>query len=149
MEEDKIKLAFPQLGIDNKFKITSDVDPNYNCIAWALVFDNQFIWPNNLTLDGIYWPHELPRNEHIDTFIELFRYHGHEICDSPELESGFRKVALYVDVNMNCTHAARQKQDGLWYSKLGPQNDIRHSTPESIEGQAYGKVYCIMRKSTR
>jgi hypothetical protein len=148
MEEDKIKLAFPQLGTDNRFKITSDDDPDYNCIAWALVYDNQYIWPNNLALDGIYWPNHLPRNETIETFIELFRFHGHEICDSAEVERGFRKIALYVDADMNCKHAARQKQNGLWYSKLGKENDIVHSTPESLEGQIYGRVHCIMKKST-
>jgi len=42
--------------------------------------------------------------------------------------------------------SARQKMDGLWYSKLGSENDIVHSTPEKLEENDYGKVYCIMKK---
>ncbi len=146
MEFDEIKGSFPQLVDDNKAKITSGPTYDYNCIAWALVYDDRIVWPHEKNLDGVSWPKHLPRNSSIENFIELFKYYGHEICDSTELEKNYRKVALYVDSEMNCTHAARQKIDGLWTSKLGPQNDIAHSSPISLEGEDYGKVYCIMKK---
>ena len=54
-------------------------------------------------------------------------------------------IALYAKDGL-CTHAARRLPNGLWTSKLGYYHDIQHSTPQSLEGYIYGKVYCYMNK---
>lgn len=62
-----------------------------------------------------------------------------------EDENGYTKIALYA-IDGEITHAARQLDNGLWTSKLGPLNDIQHGNPEVIEGGFYGKVAVYMKK---
>lgn len=142
--------AFPKLLLDKKFKVTSKATPNYNCIAWAYNIDDRWMWPNTgeyLFLDGIhYWPSDKILDCNVTNFINAFNLKGYECCENSEFEPGFRKIALYVKPNTtDCTHAARELSNGCWTSKLGPFNDIQHSTPESIENDDYGKVYCFMK----
>lgn len=143
--------SFPGLVKDPQFKITSPDTPNYNCIAWAYNIDNRWMWPNTGTytfLDGIhFWPSADVIDCNVKNFIEAFKLKGYEICSDGEFEVGYRKIALYVFPNKDeCTHASRQLANGFWTSKLGPFNDIQHSTPESIEGLEYGKVFCYMKR---
>ena len=37
--------AFPGLRYDKYFEITSPIDPNYNCIAWAYQIKGRWMWP--------------------------------------------------------------------------------------------------------
>ena len=45
------------------------------------------------------------------------------------------------------THAARQLPDGWWTSKLGPDEDILHRTPQGLAGDLYGHVRMVMKRS--
>lgn len=45
-----------------------------------------------------------------------------------------------------CSHACRQISNNLWTSKMGPLNDIQHSSPQTLEGDFYGRVYCYMKR---
>jgi hypothetical protein len=36
--------------------------------------------------------------------------------------------------------------DGSWTSKLGPDDDIEHPTPESLAGGAYGNVVRTLKR---
>lgn len=155
MTKDEIKeqiiKIFPKLSSDPKFKITSKRDAKYNCIAWAAIYDNKFMWPpGGLTnLDGVtsFWPEDLPTDESVETFIKLYNKYNFEICDNAQFEEGYRKIALYWNPDTkDCTHAARQRSNGEWTSKLGPSNDISHSDPFSLENDIYGKVIKFMRK---
>jgi len=144
--------AFPKLSQDNKFQITSKDTPVYNCIAWAYNIDNRWMWPNTGDypfLDGVnFWPSDDIIDCNVANFMEAFRLKGYECCETSDLETGYRKIALYVIPGTTlCTHAARQKGDGTWTSKLGISNDIQHGTPESIENNVYGVVYCYMRRA--
>jgi len=148
MEEDYLEI-FPELEKDNHFEITSRQDIKYNCIAWAAFYDDRWMWPpGGYTLDGVvfYWPEGIEKNEKIETFINAFESLGYSICEDSDYENGYRKIALYTDEEGNCTHAARQKNNGLWTSKLGREHDIAHGNPYSIQGGDYGKVACILRK---
>ena len=55
------------------------------------------------------------------------------------------KVALYADDQGNWTHAALQLPDGWWTSKLGPDEDILHRTPQALLGNVSGHVREIMK----
>ena len=148
MEEEILK-AFPELIKDVNFKISSKQSIKYNCIAWAALFEDRWLWPpGGYSLDGVvfFWPSGIEASEKIETFIRLFESYGYEICISSDYEEGYRKIALFQDDIGDCTHAARQKGDGLWTSKLGCEHDIEHKMPHSIEGLNYGKIAQFMRK---
>ena len=144
--------CFPGLRYDTAFKITSPEDPNYNCIAWAYQIKERWMWPPKgqpaWVLDAVtFWPDDNASTD-VECFVEAFRLKGYEKCDSPDFETGFRKIALYIKPGTTeCTHAARQLSNGAWTSKLGQSFDIQHGTPQSIEGRWYGNVYCYMKKS--
>jgi len=147
----KLIQAFPKLIHDEEFKVTSKSDPSYNCIAWAYHIDNRWMWPNTGEyefLDGIhFWPSEEIMDCNVQHFIEAFRLKGYEQCESSSFEIGYRKIALYVLSGTTiCTHAARQLGNGNWTSKLGEYNDIYHGTPEAIENDIYGNVFCFMKR---
>lgn len=136
---------FPNLKHDKKFKITSPYNENYNCISWALGDSSIWTWPNHPDErdEFMMWENKLGYSEDIKTFIEYYEMRGYMLCDEKEQAEG--TIALYA-VGHECKHAARRLANGLWTSKLGPWNDIQHSSPQSLEGDMYGKVYCYMKK---
>jgi hypothetical protein len=143
--------AFPKLIQDKNFKITSKDTPNYNCIAWACKYNERWIQPPYLgkpKLDCVvWWPPEVPEGLEPECLKKLFEYHGYVECEGSEHEDGYKKVALYFNKHKNeWTHAARELNNGFWTSKLGSYNDIQHGTPETIENEDYGRVYCFMKK---
>lgn len=150
--KEELKLFFPKLKDDDFFAITSKATPKYNCIAWAYGIDNRWMWPNTGEypfLDGVYyWPSDEIQPPSIDVFINAFRKQGYECCDNGEFEHEYQKIALYAKPDKwdVCTHAARQKRNGCWTSKLGKECDVQHETPETIENDMYGKVRCYMKR---
>ena len=109
MDELEIKTIFVLLNADPSFSITSPWDKKYNCIAWALMFDDRWIEPSGYQLDGvfIFWPSEVSKSYSIVAYRELFEHYGYEVCQSLLPEEGYRKVALYQDTDNTCTHASR------------------------------------------
>jgi hypothetical protein len=141
--------AFPELANDPDFQITSPETPKYNCIAWAYKYNDRWMWhTGSEKLDGVvYWPDGVENSPYIDAYMNAFRLQGYEICDNWQYEKDFERIALYIDPDtLVCTHAAREKRNGIWTSKLGQSNDISHANPYTIEGVAYGKVACIMKR---
>lgn len=122
--------------------ITSLATGNYNCIAWALEDTTHFYWTG--PEDFFYWESDLPREETIDSFIQLFKKFGYEICENALKERGFTKIALFAKDNIP-THAARQLPNGLWTSKLGTLEDVRH-TLFAISDGLYGSVVLVLKK---
>lgn len=146
-----LRQVFPKLSQDKNFKVTSKDTPVYNCIAWAYKIDNRWMWPNTgeyTFLDGVhYWPSDEILDCDVSNFIEAFMLKGYECCENSDFEPDYRKIALYVKPDTTeCTHAARELSNGCWSSKLGKSNDIQHGTPETIENDDYGKVFCFMKK---
>ena len=141
---------FPKLLSDPYFKRTSKETPEYNCISWAMVRSDRWTQcPAGMKLpqfDGVtWWPPEAENGQDINCLIDPFEKTGHIICNDGVPEIGYRKVALYCDHNNHWTHAARLLSNGFWTSKLGAWIDIQHGDPYSIEGPAYGHVYCFMK----
>lgn len=155
MDKGDIIALFPKLKDDKYFKVSSPEDPNYNCIAWAYqLINNRWMQPptGNVALDAVtWWPDGVTGSEDISCMVEAFVRNSYSVCDSWEHENGFIKVALYYNPeNNHWTHAARESRSGdFWMSKLGPQNDIFHGTPFTIEGKQYGKVYCCLKREDK
>ena len=100
---------------------------------------------------GYYWPPGLPRDDRIETLVQVFKSFGYELCDeqhaeSVSLEAGVRKVVLYAD-GSEWTHAVRQLPSGRWTSKLGDYEDIEHDTLGGFE-EHYGQHRFLMRMRT-
>jgi hypothetical protein len=120
----------------------------YNCIAWALGETHRRWDP----APGYYWPPDLPRDDRIETLVQVFKSFGYEVWDellaeSVSLEEGVRKVVLYAD-GSEWTHAVRQLPSGRWTSKLGDYEDIEHDTLDWFE-EHYGQPRFLMRMRTR
>ena len=130
---------FPRLASEG-YEVTSEPTDEYNCIAYA-AGDTTAWWSH---LPAYRWPNA-NRTPSINSLIELFQRLGFEFCDDAHDEAGLEKIVLYAKGDY-WTHAAVQLPGGAWSSKLGPDEDIRHNTPESLCGEAYGQVNCIMRR---
>lgn len=131
---------FPGLGT-SPFELTSDVDPFYNCIAWAAEESHRGWWPGK----G-YWPPGCPRLTTPAAFKAAFGTLGYVSCSDGQPEPGKTKVAFYV-LGGRVRHAARQLADGRWTSKLGPWIDIAHEL-EGLEGREYGRASFFMERPT-
>lgn len=142
---EEILKAFPGLRYDEGFHITSPENPDYNCIAWAFERKDCWMWPDE-EIDGVSpWPLNAMGNTQVQTFIDAFKTVGYELCDNDVYEEGKEKIALYaIPDSQECTHAARQTDNGTWTSKLGTSFDISHSTPYTLQGRLYGMVCCIL-----
>jgi hypothetical protein len=103
------------------------------------------------TEPGHYWPPEAPEDDHVDSYRRVFELQGYEVCDSPDVEPGYEKVAVYW--GRSGPHAAKQLPDGKWKSKLGDREDIEHNTLDALETDgvvsAYGKVRYILKRPIR
>ena len=135
MSSDWIDDEFP--GID--YKITSEQDNSYNCIAWAAGYNDDW-WSHD---EDYYWLGE--RGAGIRNLIGVFGAMGYVECDSDAPEDGYAKVALYAKGG-DWTHAARQLENGTWTSKLGIYQDIEHESSRDLRGDLYGEVHCLMRR---
>ena len=131
------------------YEVTSEeTDPRnkkvipYNCIAFAAGDQTRWWWPDQA--GAAYWP--IPRREvTLDCFIEAYQTREYEVCTSGNVEPGLEKIVIYM-LNGEPTHAARQLDNGLWTSKLGPWEDIRHNTTKAVEEYIYGKAIQYMKR---
>lgn len=137
------KGAFPSLT-DVAGKKTSEADSTYNCIAWAFKESHRVWWPHSKA----YWPIPVDGMTILEAFEAWFAEDGWEQTESPDVEEGFEKVALFM-ANGEPTHAARLLDNGLWTSKLGwnPKIsiDLSHGIAD-LDGPLYGTVARIYRK---
>lgn len=134
--------GFPLLSPDN-YKETSKPDKGYNCTAWAACDNARLWWPTEDPSDA-YWPPNAPREETVDAFVAAYAGVGFEECPGPELESGYEKVAVFANGD-EPTHAARQRPDGRWTSKMGPEEDIEHDWG-ALDGPCYGRAVRYLRR---
>jgi hypothetical protein len=140
-----VEKQFPKLGT-NEYALTSPDTIDYNCLAWAAETDEAWWWPDPMGQE--YWPDGVPREETLSAFTAAFRTIGDEICDDTSLESGFQKIAIYVDSQNAPRHVARQLPNGEWTSKIGQYEDIQHRRFAVLTGDApaYGQVVQVMKR---
>src|SRR4051812_43732089 len=116
--------AFPNL-IKKAHDVTSDEDPDYNCIAFAYGITNRKYWPN--FHPDFAWPDGIPKVETLHAFEKLFESIGYVRAADGKHVAGVEKVAIYTSSDGRPTHAARQIDSGRWASKLGVWYDIEHN----------------------
>lgn len=139
----ELEQSFPSLK-NSEWRITSEKDSRYNCVAFA-VHDTRQFWDANLAgVRGYYWPPGVPRDDSLASWIRAFEMNAYRVCANGKLEPGVEKIAIYVDEVGSPQHVARQLPDGTWTSKLGKREDIQHSLLESLAGDLYGKVVVFM-----
>jgi hypothetical protein len=78
---------FPNLTYLNS-KQTSDLNDQYNCIAWALENNENWIWPDQDD-NNVVWPRHIARIRNKTTFIALFEFYGYRII--PNKDSSLEK----------------------------------------------------------
>jgi len=97
-------------------------------------------------LEEYYWPPGVLRDDSLQAFIEGYRVYGFEVCDTPDLEEGFIKIAIFAEGD-EPLHVARQLPDGRWTSKLGLEwEDIIHNDLNGVVRDDYGTPRLFLRK---
>lgn len=149
---------FPKLAGDSVYYINSKTTPAYNCIAWAMGFDDRWVDPSLPDSDLAvkkWWPGGIARNAHPNTLIEAFRKLGFTECEDDCTEEGFDKVALYKIQKNNFftrtvieewTHAAKVITPEKYHSKMGRLFDTYHRSGDVFEETSYGTVYQFMKR---
>ena len=138
-----IENRFPNLW-DQNYRVTSDKDKRYNCIAWTVGVINLRFWPS---VQDYRWPTDISQQETAEAFVQFYARSGYQVCDSPDLEGGYEKIAIYCDDKGTPQHAARQLPSGQWTSKLGELHDIIHNDMRGVEiGFGYGRATIFMRR---
>src|SRR6266536_307550 len=106
MSAQDIQQWFPRL-LHEGYQETSQEDNAYNCIAWA-GDDNQEKWDPDPT-SGRYWPNEVPRTLDLESFVKLYEVErGYSSCENGDLEPGMEKIAIFLNLAKEVTHAAKQ-----------------------------------------
>ena len=99
-----------------------------------------------------YWPPNIPRQETLDAFVRAYETCDYVECADGAQEPGFEKIAVYAKREPNGdlipTHAALQLPDGRWTSKLGPFEDVDHTTLDVLNSPAYGAAVRFLKKPT-
>lgn len=143
LTEEELFQIFPNLTKENH-RNTSPDDYVYNCMAWACGDTKHWWEPSGEPWH--FWIHT-QFSYSIDSHLKAFSIVGFkERSDSDEFEPEFEKVAIYIGADGLPKHFARQKENGLWTSKLGEAQDIEHDTLEAIECDDYGKAEIILKK---
>ena len=140
---------FPGLDSANH-RITSPMSLRYNCIAWAAGRDDHNAWPTDAEglqdEPSVTWPEGIRNDESIAAFVEYFALLGYTLCDGPDYEAGFEKVAIFAK-DGEPTHAARQLPSQKWTSKMGFDGvDIEHNDLECIAGDRYGTASVFLKR---
>jgi hypothetical protein len=131
---------------NSSYKVTSPDTGSYNCIAYAARDESRYWDPSGIPVPGYYWPPNAQRGLTIEALESAFATIQFVRCADGANEANYDKVALYADASGMWTHAARQRDDGLWESKLGESFDIRHKNPYALTGREYGSVWYYMKR---
>lgn len=123
------------------WKEKSPEDLHYNCIAFAVAAIHSYKWwePSGLRIH--YWPPGIIKDYSLESYTEVYKLHGYELCDNEDLEEGYEKVVIFVDSLGLPSHAARQVASGAWVSKIGEYEDIEHDSLQVLKGpENYGTI---------
>lgn len=141
---------FPELADDPNFCILSPDVSTYNCIAWAMGFENR--WVANidkpcLDPDGVkfvWWPVGVEVSTRCEALESAFVALGFERTDSADYEPSYDKAVLYKKDD-SWTHASRIVADGVEHSKFGGLWDAIHGC-NRFSNSPYGVPFAYMRR---
>jgi hypothetical protein len=134
----RLRLDFPGLN-ESDFEITSPVDRQYNCIAWAANDNARWWWPD----PNAYWPTNRS-DVTIGNFEEAFATLGYTRGETDSSPAVVERLLLYLN-NGVPTHAARQLENGMWAAKLGQAWDVEHQK-SAFCGGAYGEASIMFER---
>jgi hypothetical protein len=137
--------TYPRLKADGG-KEKSPKTSVYNCVAWAAAWDKTRWWQHDPYESGMYWPDGVSRSGTIGCYIALFESLGYQKCGSGPMEVLYERVAIYENAAGEFTHVAKEKHSGIWWSKLGEDEDVYHNTPNGLAGTGYGSPNYILRR---
>jgi hypothetical protein len=114
--------------------------------------DERHWWEPGFYGGRYYWPSGIKQQDTLESWVELFTTQGYVPVESREIEHGFEKIAIFVDLKDTMpSHLA--KSDGrVWKSKLGKGQDIEHASLDVLEGDQadeYGIVELVLRRPLR
>ena len=132
--------GFPELA-GWGYIMTSDIDYEYNCIAWAAGDKTQQWWPSEYG----YWPEGASRETTVEAFMEAYSTLGYIECEDGDYEPGYERIAIFADDANVPRHAAKQVNPEHWTSECGDMWDISHPLP-ALEGTRYGRVVRFMKR---
>lgn len=139
--EEWMKKNFP--NSQGNWVQTSEHTIEYNCVAWVLGSNNK--WWQPLTLGGD-WPSDISESYNVNSYIELFIKFGFEKCVDYEFESEYDKIAIFQNTENNeFSHVSKLIEPGIWSSKMGDYEDIRHNI-KALENSVYGSIHCYMKR---
>ncbi len=143
--------VYSDLAGDSNFQILSARTPIYNCIAWAMGYDDRWVEP--VAYPGCWWPSNAQRGMSPEALISAFKAEGFELSENRFPEEGYSKVVLYKKADSEeWTHAARIITADIEYSKFGAEWDCQHShnvlcnTTKGQEDLSYGVPYAYMKR---
>jgi len=135
---ERVERDFPKL-VESGYVRTSEESGRYNCVAFSLGDETQYWWPHIAGPNSdTFWPAGLePAQETLDSFVSMCATFGFALCDGPEREPGFVKIAIFVGPpDDSPEHVAVRIASGRWISKMGRDEDIAH-TLEALEGRPH------------
>jgi hypothetical protein len=113
---------------ESEHRPTSQPADEYNCVAWV-ERDMEHWWA-----PGYHWPPGLPTpdgDRDLHCYIACFERWGFEVCEGPDLEEGYLRIALYA-LGDSFHHVAKQLPSGAWSSKIGVAHDLKHEKLEAL-----------------
>jgi hypothetical protein len=141
--KERVRRLFPALEEGVSLEFTSEVDFNYNCLAWSVSCDTQYFENEK----GCFWPWANIPDDTSEGWAQVCQIHGFVSIpvENTDFVLGIEKIAILENENGEL-HAARQREDGWWKSKLGGWGpDIDHVGLDEIKG-AYGEVVRVLQR---
>ncbi len=122
--------SFPNLQ-EEDFVGIGPSSQRYNCIAWTLGIQDQWVWPGT----------------RIEDFDKLYAQQGYQPMSSVDLSNDpdMEKVVVYWlkpksgTGQIEVTHGALMDEQGRLTSKIGTQPLIRHNSADDLTGPSYGE----------
>jgi len=146
---ESIKLSdYPNIKIGVNFNIIDSNDNyDYNCIAYSLGSKNDTIYPRKGK--RWIWAFEIDKDEsknlHISNFLEFYKLFGYTFCRNGSYEPNYDKVALYTYNATYFVHAAIQKDNKWWISKMGENELFEHTLDALFNKNISHKIYFVKR----
>src|SRR5215203_195187 len=92
----KKRKEFPSLTKKNH-SVESDIDPNYNCIAYAAGITTRKYWP--IFHPDYAWIRGIPSTEEVESFVKFYETFGYAETDNGEYVEGHEKIAIFIGAN--------------------------------------------------